>query len=306
MENLKREFNWILEDFKNNNIKVSLEHNTFAKKVFDGNDNEEKFEYFIDLFYMPLYKLRYKLKKELDKYSIRASGGECGECGEFVTYIYDAENKELIDYVRNKNTDELERTGCEIVDDYSFEIKFPTGEILCDDRLPYSYDMLSNLDSIHTLNSNTGLKERTLNHAKEDIFHVFVGNSSPDVFKHNDLLAVGHSSNNEISPCSCGTESGCDCDFEEYYPIKNSEKISSICTNLWWASIVDISVYKKLLVNYFGEDKAKEYISKLEPIKKKIKPGVYKCVNFRKETYDNYHEYPSVLATLEWIRSIEE
>ena len=40
--------------------------------------------------------------------------------------------------------------------------------------------------------------------------------------------------------------------------------------------------------------------------KKKIKPGVYKCTNFRKETYDNYHEYPSVLATLEWVRSIEE
>lgn len=66
------------------------------------------------------------------------------------------------------------------------------------------------------------------------------------------------------------------------------EKIANICTDLWWASIVDIEVYTKLLVDYFGKDKAKSYIDELEPIETKIKPRVYKCTNFRKDEYDGY------------------
>lgn len=297
MEDLKRKFSWIADDFRNNNIKVSLEHNTYAKKIFNSDNTEAKIKYFFDTFYMPLCAYEKNLKTKF-----RAYGQECAECGESITYIFDIEQKEILDCTRNKNTDILERTKCEIVEDYSFEIEFPTGIILCDDRLPYSYDMLARLDSEHSLNSNLGLMERTLNHARENIFHVFVGNSSPDVFKKNDFIVVGHSSNNEIDKCSCGSDSGCDCEYEEYYPIEDSEKIASICTDLWWASIVDIEVYKKLLIDYFGEEVAKSYIEELKPIETKIKPGIYKCTNFRKNEYDDYHEYPSILAQLELIK----
>lgn len=299
MKELKNKYSWVVDDFKNNRVKISLEHNTYAKKLFNSDDVERKIEYFLDTFSMSLFMHDIEPMKELHAFK-----DECGECGSYITYVYNTEKKELLDYVRNHNTDNLERTKCEVVGDYSLEIEFPTGVILCHDRLPYSYDMLKHLDSTRSLNTNLGLKERTLNHARENIFHVFVGNSCPDVFKKDDFIVVGHSSNNEIDKCSCGSDSGCDCEYEEYYPIENSKKIANICTDLWWASIVDIGVYKKLLTDYFGEDKAKSYIDELEPIKTKIKPGVYKCTNFRKDEYDDYHECPSILAQLEWVGDI--
>lgn len=296
MRELRKEFIWVKEIFEKGEIKISLEHNAYAKKVFESLNNDAKVDYFLELFMGSLLVLN---KIEIPK--LIGVGNECSECGQIIIYEYDMDTNELLDYVRNQETQNLERGKCTFVDDYSFEITFPTGEIICKDRLPYSYDMLKEIDDTgHTLNSNLGLKERTLAYANENIFHVFVGNSCPDVFKKDDLLCVGHSNDNESGSCSCGREE-CDCEYEEYPPIEGSIQIADICTDLWWASIVDVSIYEELLIDHYGKEQAKAYIEEIVPIETKIKPGVYKCTYFRNE---DIYDRPSIYATLEWVREI--
>lgn len=295
MEELKMDFSWVKEKFEKGEITVSLEHSSYAKDLFESNDNDSKFKYFLELFMGSLF-----LSKRVDVSKFRGVVNQCSECGEFIIYEYDVEKSELLDYTRNNETDELERGKCTFVDDYSFEIKIPTGTIICKDRLPNSYDMLNRLDNTeHTLNSNLGLKERTLSYATENIFHVFVGNSCPDVFKKDDALYIGHSSNNEDDECSCGKED-CDCDYEEYPPVEGAIAIADICTDLWWASIVDVSIYEKLLIDYFGEEQGKAYMRGIKPVETNIKPGVYKC------TYNRHNDFyrPNIYAKLEWVRDI--
>lgn len=296
MEELRKEFSWVREIFEKDAIKVSLEHNSYAKEVFNSNDNIKKLDYFLELFMGSLL-----LSKRIEMPKLRGLGHQCSECGEFIVYEYNMTTNELLDYVRNKETEELERGKCTFIGDYSFEIAFPTGVIICDDRLPYSSDMLNDIDETkHTLNSNIGLKERTLAHATKNIFHVFVGNSCPDVFKKDDLLCVGHSDDNEGGNCSCGREE-CDCEYEEYPPVEGAIQIADICTDLWWTSIVDVSIYEKLLIDYYGEEQAKAYMEELNPIKTNIKPGIYKCTYFRN---DDIHDRPNIYANLEWVRNI--
>lgn len=297
MEDMKREFIWVKEKFEKGEIKVSLEHSNYGKKVFEGEDIEKKFTYFLDLFMSSLF-----LSKKVVEPIFRGVGYECSECGETVLYEYNTETCELLDYVRNKETNNLERGKCVSVGDYSFEVEIPTGVILCADRLPNSYNMLQKLDGTDvTLNSALGVKLRTLSYSNANIFHVFVGNSCPDVYKLGDTLYIGHSFNNECYPCSCGKEN-CDCAYEEFPPINGAKTIGGICTNLWWVSIVDISIYEQLLREYFSEEEALKYISELEPIETKIRPGVYKCTYFKVNSYDDYHSPEHIISKLEWVR----
>lgn len=292
MRNFKDEFNWVNDIFKNNEITIALNHDSYNRKVFNGDDVELKIERFLEMFRMDLYLNEIKPSEKFIAFD-----STCDECGSYIHYVYDTNKKELLDYTLDENRQYV-RNRCERIGDYSFEINFPTGVLLCMDKLPFSTNMLNDLNSKYSLNSKLGIKETTLNYASKDIFHVFVGNSCPSVFKKDNLIAVGHSGDNENQSCLCGAED-CDCEYQEYYPIEDSEKISTICTDLWWTSIVDIEVYSKLLIDYFGEEKAQAFIKELKPIETRITPGVYKCTDFRKNDYEDYHNRPSVLATLE-------
>lgn len=299
MKELREEFSWVKDKFEKGEIKLLLEHNCYAKELFEGTNNDEKLNYFLELFWGSLLLL----SRKIDMPKLIGRGNQCSECGEFIVYEYNMTTNELIDYVRNKETEELERGKCKFIGDYSFEISIPTGVIICDDSMPYSCDILKDIDNTkHTLNCKLGLKERTLAHASKDIFHVFVGNSCPNVFKKDDLLCVGHFFDNESGNCSCGMEN-CDCEYEEYPPIEGAESIANICTDLWWASVVDISIYEKLLIDYYGEEQAKTYIKEITPIETKIKPGIYRCTYHRN---DDYYNMPSIYARLEWVRDIQK
>lgn len=296
MRKLKEEFIWVKEMFEKGEVKILLEHNAYAKQLFESFNNEDKVDYFLELFMGDLSALKYM---QLSK--LLGVGYECGECGNIIIYEYDMNTKEIKDYVRNKETNELERGKCSFIDDYSFEIAFPTGEIICKDSIPYMADILKDInDATLTLNSNLGLQQRTLAYANKDIFHVFVGNSCPDVFKKDNLLVVGHSDDNENGNCSCGREE-CDCDYEEYPPVEDAIKIADICTDLWWATIVDVAIYEKLLIDHYGIEQAKAYMEEINTIETNIKPGIYKCTYFRN---DDIYDRPSIYANLDWIRNI--
>lgn len=274
----------IREKFKNGEIKVSLEHESYFKRVFCSDDLERKIDAFIDLF--NVYVL---FPLPTDKITFNGYAGECSECGELITIVFSNETNELKDFVRNPETRELEQIECKRVEDYSFEIEIPTGEILCCDRLPNSYDMLSDSESNQyirkTLNSAQGLKDRTLYHADKNIFHVFVSNTCPCVYKKEDTLLIGNGIYDE--------------ETDDMKPYDGSEEIAFICTDLWWTSVVDVEIYKKLLIGYFGEEVGQKYINELKPISTKIKPGVYKCTHFIQKSDDE-----SAYASMEWIREI--
>ena len=297
MSELREEFSWVKEVFEKGEIRIELEHQTYAKQVFEERDQNTKIDYFIELFMGSLF-----LSQQVELTQLKGVGHVCQECGQTIIYEYDLKTNELRDYIRNRETNTLKRGSCLFVNDYTFEIAVPTGELIGQDQLPYSSEMLSPLEETeHSLNSRLGVKERTLAYANQNIFHVFVGNTCPAVFKKGNLLVVGHTNNNEDGPCSCGLE-GCECDYEEYPPIDDAIKIAEIWTDLWWVSLVDVAIYEQLLIDYYGSEQAQAYMRGIKPIETKIRPGVYQCTYLR---CNENEERPSIYATLEWIRELE-
>lgn len=296
MEKWKEDCRWIVDLFKYHQIQVALEHDTLAKKIFETSDEDTKIDYFFELFrgsllVFPTMKLP----------TLIGMGEACQICGKTIMYEYDVETHQLRDYVRDPQTRKLERGMCETVEDYSFEVTFPTGRLICRDTLPYLDEVLSDNQTFnHTLNSQRGVKERTVAYAKQHVCQVFVGNSSPDLFKIEDGLIIGHAKNNEDGPCACGQE-GCDCDYEEYPPIENAVKVAKIWTDFWWATLVDQSIYQDLLIKTYGESQGSHYLNEVTELATSIKPGVYQVnvVVNQEQT-----EYPPIHATLEWIRAV--
>ena len=297
VQELRKSFGWVKEKIEKGEIHFELEHDTVAKKIFERSDDETKTDYFLELFIGSLFLLN-----NIEVSILKGGGLHCRECGKTIFYEYDLTTHQLFDYVKNQGTHALERGKCEVIEDYSFEIAFPTGEIICSDRLPYSAEMFEKLDETTLpLHSNLGIKERTLAYAHQNICHVFVGNTSPDVFKKEDVLVIGHATNNEDGPCSCGIET-CECDYMEYPPIEKAIKIAKIWTDLWWASLVDQATYQSLLIDYYGQAQAKTYLKQMDGLKIKIKPGIYRCTYFQTKEMD---KFPPIHATLTWIREYE-
>lgn len=294
MESWKEDCRWVEDLFKNNQIQLALEHDTIAKKIFEGSDEETKIHYFFELFMGSLIVFpAMKLPK------LMGMGEACQICGQTIVYEYDVATYQLRDYVRDAQTRKLERGRCETMEDYSFEVSFPTGRLICRDALPYLDEVLIERQT-HTLNSQIGIKERTLAYAKQHVCQVFVGNSSPHLFKKEDTLIIGHSKNNEDDPCACGQE-GCGCEYEEYPPIENAIKLTTIWTDFWWTTLVDESICQNLLTKASGGAQARECLKDITPLSMLIKPGVYQVnVVVNQEQTEN----PSIYATLEWIREI--
>lgn len=299
MEELKEKFKWIKERLECGEIKVSLTHDSYAKTLFEEGSTEDKYDYLIDLFMMSLWVAD---KEGYPKdYVHYAFGNQCGECGEELSYSFNG--SKLKDGMRSVEMMLFNHTECEKINEYSVEIEFPTGELICNDTLPYANGMFEALEkATPNINSRLGLKERTLAYANENILHVFVSNTSPSLFKKGETLVIGRSSDNECAPCSCGEEI-CDCEYEEYYPLEGSEPIASICTDLWWATLVDVAVYRNHLINYYGEEQGEKYLSQIkQKVKTKIKPGVYNCTCHRVEDYEDCP--PMTYVTLEWLRDV--
>jgi len=206
-----------VKHLENGTMKFSFVHEGHKQRVFNGEDVEEKVSMFNHIFSSDII-----FAKHMELNELKSSVLECSECGERYVFIYQNGEMKEMKMVIGANDVTYEETSCKNVLAHEFEVEFPSGVLIYDDRLPYSYDMLINLsrDNKATLNSKAGRTHVTDKYATKNIFHVYSGDTSPALYKAGDTLMINQIIDNENSPCQCG-EVDCDCDYTEYSPIEH-------------------------------------------------------------------------------------
>ena len=121
----------------------------------------------------------------------------------------------------------------------------------------------------------------------------YVGNTCPDIYKYGDKLAVGTDFREKEDMDKCINKSEA---------IQNGDIIGNICTDLWWCSMADIEVYKKILANHYKADLTEDMIKELYANTIDIKPGGYKCTYHKINESDN-QDYVELYISLEWLRN---
>lgn len=198
----------------------------------------------------------------------------CFDCGERVSYVLDGEQLVPIE------------TECFKQKEVEVMIPVPTGELIFADWLEHGNEVIRYLsESSFDVNTLKGLIETTLSYARAGIGHFFVGNSCPSVLKKEDNILIGNNSYDD--------------DDEEIPLDKEAESVGSVCTDLWWVTVCDRSIYEKIAIEKFGEHKGKEMAKEAAEhadVSLKVEPGTYKLRCFMR-VKDDYELY----ATLEKV-----
>lgn len=144
-------------------------------------------------------------------------------------------------------------------------------------------------DKLPSINSSAGIYKTTQFHADLGIVHVFVGNSSPNVFTGNGIIAVG---NNWREFTADGRERYSDCDddgneseeaYEEYENAQENPPVgmvdnSSVCTDLWWITMMERERLIEIFVEQLGEElrgEIEEYANGDFDVNIQVEPGKY-------------------------------
>lgn len=165
------------------------------------------------------------------------SNTSCPHCGQRLGYSFDGKKLAVIGecpYPKGQPP-------------YSIELNVPSGKMVVANDLRDGFPVLGS----YNVNTIEGIKNTMLAYAKVGMAHGFVGNSCPGVYrakKSKSEFAIG-------------------CNGKQGHPIKGARRIASVCTDLWWYSIVD---YDKF-VEHYGEEPDSQYYNIV-----KCEPGVYK------------------------------
>lgn len=303
-DKFERNIQWLRESLKQDKIELNIKHNIALTELLKES-KDEFIEEFIDSFEYKIGLLSDEEFEQLKKGEgkLIKSAGLCHGCGEFVALIFTG-TKVIPGRFKNQEIEEFFNCN-KPKKEFSVEINFPTGELICDDYPMYAKELFKKESNTeHSLNSLKGIYETTMNFAKKNVLNVYVGNSCPDVWvKNNDKLAIGNSYEKDNCTCDSDNYINCECEYIELTPI-NGESIATICTDLWWATVVDVGTYRNLLVEEFGEIEGEKMLDNIKKCNTKIKPGVYRCTYFNGSANDYTYEKeePVMYCKIEWIK----
>ncbi len=164
----------------------------------------------------------------------------------------------------------------------SLDVEFETGELLIADWIRIEeFTTASKAGKRFDINSSKGVIEQTTHYLKEHNFiSVFVGNSSPTIYEHNNKLVFGR----EV----WGTDEE---EEDKEYTSLFKEK-GTVCTDLWWVTIIDKSQLIKIVASSGIEQDAatkivNEYLEKeghnIERLN--VEKGQY-TLNFAADKYE--------------------
>lgn len=146
--------------------------------------------------------------------------------------------------------------------DITFDIHFPTGEVVyadSPDRFGEAKEsgLLPNVDDVSNINKLSNMYEWTRRYAAANIAFVFVGNTCPSVLTkpNGDIQIGGRGENTEDAPEAWNKE-------------------GYICTDLWWATLLDKQYYDEIIAKLPAKRK-KGFIEK-EYKSFKVRPGTYR------------------------------
>lgn len=177
---------------------------------------------------------------------------------------------------------------------HSLQIEFPTGDLVAMDWFRFDDGLQDWLkkhgtDKLPSLNANSGIIKTTELYASLGIVHCFVGNSSPTVFTGDGVIAVGC---NWREYTADGRERYSDADedgneseeaAEEYEDAMNNAPAGmvdhgSVCTDLWWVTMMERSRLIEILVEQLGEEnraEIEEYAKGGFDVEIQVEPGKY-------------------------------
>lgn len=199
-----------------------------------------------------------------------ASPKKCGECGKAITLWFDGETISL-------GEEECAHPGG--LKDYKVDLDIPSGEIVVANDLR----KLMGEDVDHNIDGTMGMMLTTRDYARLGMFHAFVGNSCPSVWKNGDVLRIGS------PPCLEETDEPSD-------EVKANwgDEVSWVCTDLWWFSIMDANLFESRCKTHGVE--FPEYLT-MEHVK--VTPGRYR-MTVHKYPDNDYYE-GNHYATIELV-----
>lgn len=133
---------------------------------------------------------------------------------------------------------------CDEVGYYETNVSFPTGRVVIGDYIQDAQLLIEMKHESKTENydmeSDASHRDISARLARGGMYHVFVGNSCPSIIddRKRDVITIGNHGY----------------DDETYEPTNLIEgvELDSICTDLWWASMIDMRNYKKILKDAWG------------------------------------------------------
>jgi len=167
-----------------------------------------------------------------------------------------------------------------------WELNVPSG------KLAIANDLRQWFPGLEDYSANALLDRHltTLAYAKVGMSHGYVGNTCPGVYQDGDTFVIG--SYSEDPPDDDEDDED---DEGEVAPCPWGKEVASVCTDLWWYSMVDHAELLRRRDHYTPGVKIDEHrINVID-----VKPGVYQ---FRQVVGVNHHVSNVVYATFKWVR----
>jgi hypothetical protein len=176
------------------------------------------------------------------------SGVKCYDCND------------TIDYVINRNVVKIvgHNGNCKSNKFHKFRVRFPSGRVVADDSLAHITRELNESKVLERINLNDGLSAEVKYNdlaASRNISYIFLGNTCPTLYINKDKtsLQAGKLKNQ-----------------------KGLTKCGSICTDLWWSTVMDEGEYLKHLRDKgISEEEIKEIFEFWTFNSFEITPGTY-------------------------------
>src|SRR6185436_16510539 len=193
----------------------------------------------------------------------------CQHCGEDIEFIFDGE------IITTEATCQFPKGVKEV----TIELNIPSGVMVFANDLrkwfPVQFD--------YNVNRDAGILKTILAYEKVGMAHGFVGNTCPGVYQiNNQRLSIS------AGCCDIGEETWDD-EQQDYVPMTENKaveitpagnRVGSICTDLWWYSVVDYEDFKRRFLDMGGSLKNfKRYIkNKCDVVG--VQPGLYHFLHF--------------------------
>jgi hypothetical protein len=198
----------------------------------------------------------------------------CFDCGAYLDYYLEGDT--LIP----------DHKECFSDNEVVLDIPVPTGELVFSDYPEHGRKVMMQAENKKTdINCTQGVVQRIEEYASAGIAHFYVGNSSPHIYKKGNQLLIGR---------------GCYDEEENEIPLEvDAIDVGYVCTDLWWVTAFDRSIYEKMAQNIFGVEKGsqmtREAVKKADAVLQ-VEPGTYRLRYFTKVKDER-----ELYATLELI-----
>lgn len=167
-----------------------------------------------------------------------------------------------------------------------WELNVPSGKLVVANDLRALFPLPGGED--FDINSETGCQQTSRAYSENGLSHAFVGNTCPGVYRCEKGFKIANPPSEEKWDGKAYVE-------VVPRPVFEGERVTGICTDLWWYSICDYDEFKRRC-KHFKRKASDFHVETVE-----VKPGVYRFRHNARDSDDDY-EAEIIYSTFEWVR----